>query len=459
MSVDIHSEDGVIIRQLIPLSTLPSNQFELLCKDMVVESIKKNEFLFKRNDSTNELLYLIDGTVTLQSDTLKVESIKSGAESSRFALAHQNPRKIDAFTNTAVRFLRLNVDIISNLPSLSYEEENSYMVTDEIEEDNNSDDDWMATLLKSPIFKALPPQNLQQIIMGLEEVIVEKGEKIITQGEEGDFYYLIKKGQCLLSRKPSENAKEIKLGLLRSQDTFGEDSLLSGLPRNVSITAVTKTKLLRLSKDKFISLIKKPALKFISHTDVNNEIAKGSLLLDVRPPDEYKVNHLPNSINMPFFSLRMQLKTFDKKKGIVVVCADGKASEAAAFLLLRHKIDALNVDGGMEKAPPQQAEKPMTAAAFAIDDGIETLTDGTNTHQSNEESIDDLTGEDLIAQGDVSNTGSQDNLQLENQKLKQMVAKLTADKEMLEKKYRILYKQSEKLKAVLDTMKIGGGSN
>ncbi len=110
------------------------------------------------------------------------------------------------------------------------------MVIDETEGDP---DDWMTALLRSPIFQRLPPANLQKILMGLEAVHFKKGEIILEQGGTGDYYYLIKNGQCLLTRKPSPNAKEIKLAQLTNGDTFGEDALLSGAPRNVTITALT----------------------------------------------------------------------------------------------------------------------------------------------------------------------------------------------------------------------------
>ena len=435
MPVDIHSEEGQIIRQLIPLSTLSINQFEFLCTKITVEVAKASTFLFKKNDTATNLVYLIDGSITLQSSELKIETIQSGTESSRFALAHQIPRKIDALTNTSVRFLRLNTGIIDTLPPNSFEKDNIYMVIDEPEDEN--DGDWMTTLLKSPIFRALPPANLQKIIMGLEEVSFEKGEIIVKQGDAGDFYYIIKKGHCLLSRRPSANAKEIKLAQLRTQDTFGEDSLISNEPRNVSITALTNIRLLRLSKEKFNSLIKEPSLKYTPHSEIADKIDNGAILLDVRAPDEYKKHHLPNSINAPFFSLRMQLKTFDKRKEILVVCENGKTSEAATFLLLRHKFNATIVEGGMEHEPQE------AISSFTIDDSNdpeETLAPQTATNISADEE------------------NSQDPLQLENQELKLMIKKLTEEKEELEKKYRVLFKQSEKLKAVLDTLKIGGGA-
>ena len=419
MTVDPHSEEGKIIRQLIPLSTLPINQFNSLCNLITVEHADPNTFLFKRNDITNDLIYLIDGSITLQANDLKVATIKSDTESARFALAHQLPRKIDAYTNNAIRFLRLNINIINALPSgISYEEENTDMIIDEPEQDG-SDDDWMTTLLKSPIFRALPPANLQQLLMSLEEVTFEKGESIIKQGDTGDYYYLIKKGQCLLSRKPSANAKEITLGKLQAQDTFGEDSLLSGEPRNVSITALTYITLLRLNKEKFISLIKKPSLKFITHADIQDEMSKGAILFDVRTPDEYKKHHLPHSLNVPFFSMRMQLKSFDNKKNIIVICENGKTSEAAAFLLLRHKFTALIVEGGMEKEPQETLDTPAEEA-------------NAEKPANNDQVV---------------------LLQQENQALKQTIQTLKQEKEGLEKNYRALYKQTEKLKSILDKIR------
>ncbi len=445
MTVEIDSEEGQIVRQLIPISTIPFNLFEALCNKITVEDAKIGTFLFKKNDQENDLVYLIDGTITLQSDDFKVEKIVSGTESSRFALAHQIPRKIDAISNTSVRFLRLNADILETCPSNDDLEDNSYMVIDEPEDEDESGDDWMTTLLKSPIISALPPANLQQIIIGLEEVSFTKGTLIIKQGDPGDFYYLIKKGQCLLSRKPSANAKEIKLGQLHSKDTFGEDSLLSGEPRNVNITALTDISLLRLDKDKFISLIKEPSLKFITHDEIAQHLSEGAKLFDVRAPDEYKAYHLPDSINAPFFSLRMQLKLkiFDKKTPAIIVCEDGKTSEAAAFLLLRNKIPTLILRGGMEAEP---GKNQQTTATISVNDTVETAsadTDALQEEQSASQSVD----KEAVENNNVQT------LQLENQQLKQAIQKIKTEKDELERKYRILFKQTEKLKSVLDSLK------
>jgi CRP-like cAMP-binding protein len=440
MPIDRHSEESHIIRQLIPLSRVSNTKFNALCEEITVEQAEAGTFLFKQGDIENNLIYLLDGKISLQTDEFKVETIESGTASARFALAHQIPRKIDAIAESNIRLLRLNADTIKSLQNTFKQEESSYMVVDEPEENDN---DWMTTLLKSPIFRALPPANLQRIIMSLEQVTYEKGDAIISQGEQGDYYYLIKSGQCMITRKPSPNAKAIKLGLLRNQDTFGEDSILSGAPRNVSVVALTDVLLLRLNKENFIDLIKTPSLKFVDYQQAKAEIAKGTLLMDVRSPDEYQKNHLENSTNTPFFSLRMHLKTLHKKQPVIVVCKNGNTSAAAAFLLLRNKINAVILEGGMEKL----SDLPLNSkASFFVDDGIETnLNTQTDNTALNE------TGNIASPAKEIEPDVNQ--LKKTISLLEEKCITLTKEKEEISKKYKILSKQTEKLNEILDTLK------
>jgi signal-transduction protein with cAMP-binding, CBS, and nucleotidyltransferase domain len=458
MAVDVNSEDGLIIRKLIPLATLPSAQFNALCAKMMVEEIQDG-VLFKKGDVNLQLVYLLSGEVTLQADGLVVEVIAASSDSARFALAHQIPRKIDAVANGKVRFLRLNTDIVKSLPSFAdKKEDNSYMVIDETEGDP---DDWMTALLRAPIFQRLPPANLQKILMGLEVVHFNKGETILEQGGTGDYYYLIKNGQCLLTRKPSPNAKEIKLAQLGKGDTFGEDALLSGAPRNVTITALTDISLLRLDKKQFVSLIKEPSLKFVDYAGMQGAVKQGAVLLDVRSQDDYESHHLDGSINTPFFSLRMQLKTLSHEKPVIVVCQDGKISEAAAFLLLRNKIEAMILKGGMAALAPAVPEADIPSLAIKPD---------ITPAQEREAPLATDAAEKRVAQeGDRKQPADKleaqiSALKLENEALKntneqlnEKCMKLEFDKEHAEKQCRVLHKQMEKLTQVLD--KLNGGGN
>nr|WP_305890895.1 cyclic nucleotide-binding domain-containing protein [Methylomonas sp. WSC-7] len=420
---------------------MPFSKFEALCAQIKIEDAEEGQFLFKCGDERNDLVYLIDGSVTLQTDLLKIETIKSDSPSARFALAHQIPRKVHAVASSRIRFLRLNADMMKSVQDVPYEEAESFMVVEEVEDN----DDWMTTLLKSPVFRALPPANLQKILMGMQEVRVDAGTVIVNQGEPGDFYYIIKRGQCLVSRKPAPNAKEIKLAQLSDQDTFGEDALISGEPRNVSVSALTDVCLLRLGKEQFLTLIKQPTLKYISYKDAQDLVAKGADLIDVREPDVYKPKHLPFSINLPFFSLRMQLKTLNRQHPIVVVCQNGKISETAAFILMRHKFNALILSGGIDSINPDELKAP---SSFPIDDGIETSNfRGTG-------------GESETNHSFTEQSSIQDDMERLRRFLQQLKTKyniLEAEKKALEMKYLALAKFTESLKAELEAMKKAGG--
>ncbi|MDD5410789.1 MAG: cyclic nucleotide-binding domain-containing protein [Methylobacter sp.] len=463
MVVDVNSKDGLIIRKLIPLATLPGTQFSALCAEMTVEEMQGG-ILFKKGDMDTHLIYLLSGEVALQSDGLVIEVIAAESDSARFALAHQIPRKIDAVANGEVRFLRLDADIVNKPPLLVYKEDENNMIIEEAEGDPG---DWMTALLRSPIFQRLPPANLQQILIGLEEVRFNKGETIIEQGSAGDYYYLVKNGECLLTRKPSPNAKDIKLAQLANGDTFGEDSLISDTPSNGSITALTDIVLLRLDKKRFVSLIKDPTLRFVNYIEMQEAVRQGAILLDVSSQDEYAKRHLDGSINAPFFSLRMQLKTLSRAKPVIVVCGDGKVSEAAAFLLLRHKINAIILKGGIKGVSPETENE---AAVFHIDDGFETLVDDCMDAggRAIAESPESFNQGNVQEQSFYNSAGSassslEDQIRLlksENEELKRMNSrfndqyrKLETDKDHAEKRCRILQNQVEKLTQVLDQLK------
>ncbi|MDF1582786.1 MAG: cyclic nucleotide-binding domain-containing protein [Methyloprofundus sp.] len=455
MAVDPNSPEGQNLRKSFPLVTMPGQQFNLLCAQISVSEASKGDFLFTRHDSTEAFIYLIDGSVSLEAEALKVETISADSNSAKFALAHQFPRKISARAINNVRYIRLNLNAFEQ-KEVEYEEKESvYMIGNEgSEKVAKSKGDWMSALLKSPIFQRLPAMNLQQVIMSLQEVKLEKGDVLFHQGDVGDYYYLVREGRCTLSRKASERAKEIMLTELGENETFGEDALLSGEPRSVTVTAATDMLLSRINKELFIKLIKNPALKYITYPELLHEQAKDltPLILDVRPVNEYNETHIEGSRNIPFFSLRMHIKDLKKEaKRIIIICADGTLSEAAAFTLIKNKIDAVILKGGMHSVPKNISY--TGEATFAIDDNDQkspifferddvSTADISRAIDQQTSKLDSLTPETKL------------DLQQENQLLKAENLRLSSELDNAKKQYRILYKQTQKLKDVLEKLKV-----
>ncbi|BBA36875.1 hypothetical protein sS8_4952 [Methylocaldum marinum] len=335
------------LRRLIPLNTLSDSRFEQLCSQIRIDEAPKGSALFRQGDTKHELVYVLSGTISLQAGGVEMDSISGGTDTARFALAHQIPRKVSAIANDTVRYIRVRPEMINQQEELNRELP-TYKVSNIPEEPTR---DWMTALLKSPLFQRLPPANIQAILRSLEEIEVKAGDVICRQGDPGDFYYIIKKGRCSLSRKPSRLAKEIKLATLKISDAFGEDSLISGDPRNVTIKMLTDGILLRLDKSSFIKLLKDPIISLVEFESAQRMANRDGVWLDVRSPDSFEQGRLPGSLNIPFFSLRVMLPTLNRQSKYLLVCEDGRLSEAAAFLLIRYGFEAFVLSGGISKVP------------------------------------------------------------------------------------------------------------
>jgi CRP-like cAMP-binding protein len=442
MAIDVNSEDALRIRKLVPLATLPGALFNDLCNEITIEEIK-DAFLFKKGDTEKHLFYLIDGEVVLQAEGLVIEVISSAHESSRFALAHQLPRKIDAVAKGVVRFVRLDAEKVNNPPPMEYKKEDEMMVLEEdIEEDSS---DWMTVLLKLPIIQRLPPANLQKILIALEEVAAEKGDVIIEQGSVGDYFYFLKSGRCVISRKPAPHSKEIRLGVLEKGEIFGEDALITDAPRTVSVTALTDVTLLRLDKKRFVSLIKAPSLTFINYEELLSlQQEEGASVLDVRTPDEFEKRYIDGSINMPFFSLRMQIKNLNRDKPVIVVCRDGRTSEAGAFFLLKHRYKAFILKGGIESVPEVAEEPVETQDETAVESPDQPEQEDTFELKAQDESYDEQ-----IRKLKTENAALRSVVRQLNEKCN----KLDMEKKQIEDRFAILSKHFEQLKLMVQKLK------
>ncbi len=454
MSVDIDSPEGQIIRKMVPFSTMPTNVFKVICDKITIETVRSGAFLFKRGDTDNDLIYLLKGEVSLEADKLKMEVIKAGSESARFALAHQLPRKINAVAKGSVRFFRLNTIFISTPPVEG--EKHAPPVSKEIIRHNGSV--WLSTLLMIPIIRALPPINLHKINAELEEVFYAQGEIVINQDDIGDYYYLIKSGECLISRKNSAQAPESKIAKLQTWDTFGEAALISDEPRSETVTALTPLSLLRVSKENFLMLIKEPSLKFVDHLEMEMLLLEDAILLDVRPPDEYEKLHLAGAVNAPLYTLRTYLKTLDKEKHIIVVCNDEKTSESAAFLLLTYNFMVKILKGGMSNAPTEVLSKAEKATANTT--VHEDVVFDKAKPLKNTPLFTPVIEQTIAEPAFLAPAESAEIIMLENEQLKVKLKELKQRCEQLEKdnrqwaeKYQLLFKQTERLKTILDALK------
>ena len=124
----------------------------------------------------------------------------------------------------------------------------------------------IAFLKKIHLFYGLEDDDYERIANELEEMPVAQGGVVFEQGVKADSFYLIYGGSVRIVRK--QNNKEIQLAHLVKNDYFGEMALVEHRLRSATVTTLTDTLLLVLSRKDFDSLYKSdPQLK------INLEIA------------------------------------------------------------------------------------------------------------------------------------------------------------------------------------------
>lgn len=341
--------DVALLARFQPLNALNPENLQEVLKQLELEQLASKSTLFNKGDADAFQYYLLEGEIDLIGDSGVLKSIKGGTPDGFNALAHILPRTVTAKAKTDCRYFKIDGNLIDLM--LTWDQTGNYQVDVLGSGGAQSDDDWMSRILQTQAFHRIPPANIQAIFLRMESVPVKAGEKIISQDEEGDYFYIIKKGRALVTRSMPNQPTGIKLAELKDGDTFGEEALISDSRRNATVTMLTNGIVSRLSKQDFNELLNEPLLKWVNYTEANSMIQKGAEWLDVRLPAEHQANAIQNSLHIPLIFLRMKLETLDPEKTYVVYCDTGRRSSAASFLLNERGFISCILTDGISAAP------------------------------------------------------------------------------------------------------------
>jgi cAMP-dependent protein kinase regulator len=144
-------------------------------------------------------------------------------------------------------------------------------------------------LSESFMFASLDDQDLTIVIGAMKEVIVEPKQRVITQGEDGEFLFVIESGKLDCIIKIDGADKTVKT--CEAGDHFGELALLYNCPRAASVEAQEKCVLWQLDRDTFTNIVKEAAQKKRQRYDTF--LAKVPLLASM---DAYERSQLADAL-------------------------------------------------------------------------------------------------------------------------------------------------------------------
>lgn len=103
------------------------------------------------------------------------------------------------------------------------------------------------------LFSQIPGEDLAQVALISTEESREHGEEIFAEGEAGDALYLVLDGKVRVHRQDRVIAE------LGERECFGEMAILDAAPRSATVTAVTDTNLLKLTREDFQEIMSEKA--------------------------------------------------------------------------------------------------------------------------------------------------------------------------------------------------------
>ena len=338
---------------LAPLAGLSRERLSELADIAVVERVARGADPLKGRLDVSQSAFLLQGELLLVYEGGGTLVVVGGTDDTRQALNRQKSRLARAKAITDVDLLCVDDEVLDILATW-----------DQVAAGGNGDGSAMARAvlsdsrlitgafslsnLRSGAFAQLPAAHIDELLKRFERVKTARGDVIIREGEEGDYYYVVESGRFQVERLVG--GARVVLAELMSGDAFGEEALVSEAKRNATVVAQSEGRLLRLEKQRFNELLREPLLRRATFEEASERVGRGATWLDVRYPSEYQYDKLPGAINVPLAEVRNMFAVLDRTKEYIAYCQSGRRSAAAAFLFAQRGFKVWLLEGGLKAA-------------------------------------------------------------------------------------------------------------
>src|SRR5882757_9420389 len=223
-----------LLKTFAPLDGLKRENLAALAKKVTVRTMSAGRTLFKEGDTDKRTVWLVAGMLEISEAGRTIAMIRGGTRESRTPLYPLIPRKFTARAVEEISYLSIDSELLDVM--ITWDQTGTYEVSElQAQLDGTGSDDWMTTLLQTKAFHRIPPANIQAIFLRLQRTPLRAGEVVIKQGDEGDYFYIIVSGKCVVTRETPLNREGIKLAELSVGDTFGEEALIAEAKRNATV--------------------------------------------------------------------------------------------------------------------------------------------------------------------------------------------------------------------------------
>jgi CRP-like cAMP-binding protein len=328
-------------------SCLSDGALEVIYKNLQPVAFSPGSIIIQEGEPADAFYLVMEGEVEVRKKTkwgqeAKISVFGQGNTFGEMALLTCSPRCCTVSARTDVKLLKLHKKFFNDIVDLD-------STFSRIVDHKVRDYAQFNQLKTLQPFALLSPEKMAAFTNALVQETYPVGTDIITQGEKGDVYYIIKSGRVAVLKKMFEDEPE-HVAIMHEGEGFGEEALITSSPRSATVQSLDETIVWTLAKPQFDDIMKASYLDQISPDEVLEKKEEVNYL-DVRMKMEYDEERVPGSINIPLDEIRTRYTELNPDEEYFVYCLMGTRSASATFLLNSRGVRAKNIIGGMSAWP------------------------------------------------------------------------------------------------------------
>jgi len=238
----------------IPLfSDLGPTAFASITQSLRVHRFRPGQTIVREGDSASSMFAIVQGSVNIErleaGANVSLATMGEGDFFGEMGLISDAPRLATVRAREEAALLEVMRDRLSAItakhPSVGQVLERFYrrrLV--------------MNVLRSNPLLQPLFQSSLQELMANFRSRALRDGTMIMEQGQRGRGFYILLRGECVVSRVDADGVRQ-QVARLREGDVFGEISLLLDRPVTATVTASGSCFVLRLSKEIFDAAVAK----------------------------------------------------------------------------------------------------------------------------------------------------------------------------------------------------------
>lgn len=237
----------------LPLfSSLPQHAVEELLSDLDEWRVPANAVIVRQGEIGHSVFVIASGEARVERDGRVLATLTRGELFGEMAMLSSHPRTASVVATEESELFEIQRARMDHIMGRYASVEGVLL--------RFCRERLLGDVLRSSLFTDLDERLVREMVRAFRTRRVPMGQRVVAQGTKGRGLYVVLSGDLDVARE--RDGKVRTVSQLSAGDVFGEMSLLHGEPTSASVTALTSTTLLALSRKGFTDFCKRhPVMK------------------------------------------------------------------------------------------------------------------------------------------------------------------------------------------------------